>query len=75
LIVAGSQVPYGDVDPSTYDSGHWMAGCGAMASADMATAAVHVKLQLALALGAAEGWDQARMERFFQTPVAGELRA
>jgi L-asparaginase len=28
LIVAGSQVPYGDVDPSTYDSGHWMAGCG-----------------------------------------------
>jgi hypothetical protein len=46
-----------------------------MASADMATAAVHVKLQLALALGAAEGWDQARMERFFQTPVAGESRA
>jgi len=74
LIVAGSQVPYGDVDPSTYDSGHWMAGCGAMASADMATAAVQVKLQLALAMGAADGWDQAQMERFFQTPVAGELR-
>jgi L-asparaginase len=74
LIVAGSQVPYGDVDPSTYDSGHWMAGCGAMPSADMATAAVQVKLQLALALGAAESWNQVQMERFFQTPMAGELR-
>lgn len=74
LIVAGSQVPYGDVEPSTYDSGHWMAGCGAMPSADITSAAVQVKLQLALALGAAEGWDLARLERFFRTPVAGELR-
>jgi hypothetical protein len=29
---------------------------------------------VALALGAAEGWDRDRMERFFLTPVAGELR-
>jgi L-asparaginase len=74
LIVAGSQVAHGDVDPSTYGAGHWLTACGAVASADMATPAVHAKLHVALALGAAEGWDRDRMERFFLTPVAGELR-
>jgi L-asparaginase len=74
LIAAGSQTPYGDVDPSTYGAGHWLAGCGAIATADMATPAVHAKLHLALALQAANGWDRAQAERFFTTPAAGELR-
>ena len=75
LIIAGSQVSHGDVTPSTYVSGHWLAGCGALPSADMATPALHAKLHLAMALGAANGWDLAAMERFVLTPVAGELRA
>ncbi|HSF94145.1 MAG TPA: asparaginase domain-containing protein [Thermohalobaculum sp.] len=75
LIAAGSQVPYGNVDPSTYGAGHWLAGCGAIATADMATAAVHAKLHVALALQASMGWDRTRTERFFTTPVAGELRS
>ncbi|HUS56107.1 MAG TPA: asparaginase domain-containing protein [Thermohalobaculum sp.] len=74
LIVAGSQVPHGDVDPSTYGAGHWLGELGAISTADMATPAVHAKLYLALALGAMNGWSQAEMERHFLTPVAGELR-
>lgn len=75
LLAAGSQVTYGDIDPSTYGAGHWLGGCGAMATADMATPAVQAKLNLALALGAAKGWDRAAMERYFVTPVAAERRA
>jgi L-asparaginase/Glu-tRNA(Gln) amidotransferase subunit D len=75
LIVAGSQVPYGDTDPSTYGAGHWLGECGAISIADMVPAAVDAKLYLALAMGAAYGWKQAEMERFFLTPIAGELRA
>jgi len=74
LIIAGSQVPYGDVDPSTYGAGHWLAECGAISTADMATPAVHAKLYVAMALTAANGWNQCETERFFLTPVAGELR-
>jgi L-asparaginase len=74
LIVAGSQVPHGDVDPSTYGAGHWLGECGAIPSADMATPAAHAKLYAAMALGAANGWDQVETERFFLTPVAGEIR-
>jgi L-asparaginase len=74
LIIAGSQVPHGDVDPSTYGAGHWLGDCGAVSTADMATPAVHAKLYLAMALATANGWGQAEMERFFLTPVAGELR-
>jgi L-asparaginase len=74
LVVAGSQVPFGDVDPSLYGAGHWLAECGAIPVADMATPAAHVKLHLAMALGAVYGWQQVEMERFFLTPVAGELR-
>jgi hypothetical protein len=40
----------------------------------MATPAVHAKLYMAMALGTANDWGQAEMERFFLTPVAGELR-
>lgn len=75
LLVAGSQVPHGDVDPGTYGAGHWLGECGALSAADMTPAAVHAKLHAALALGAANGWQQAQMERFFLTPVAGERRA
>ena len=75
LIIAGSQLPYGDVDPSAYGAGHWLAECGAISTADMATPAVHAKLHVAMALGAANGWEQAEIERFFRTPVAGERRA
>jgi L-asparaginase len=75
LIIAGSQVPHGDVDPSTYGAGHWLGDCGAISSADVATPAVHAKLYLAMALGAANDWEPAEMERFFMTPVAGELRS
>ena len=74
LIAAGSQTPYGDVDPSTYGAGHWLAGCGAIATADMATPAVQAKLHMALALQSANGWDRQQAERFFKTPIAGELR-
>jgi L-asparaginase len=74
LIVAGTQVPHGPVAPATYGAGHWLTGCGAMASADMTPAAVQAKLHVALALAAANGWDQDRTQRFFLTPVAGELR-
>jgi len=73
LIVAGSQVPGGAVDPATYGAGSWLSGCGALAARDMTTAAAQAKLHLALALGAARGWQQAEMERFLLTPVAGEL--
>jgi hypothetical protein len=41
----------------------------------MAVPAAQAKLHVALALGAARGWDQAAMERFILTPIAGELRA
>jgi L-asparaginase len=75
LIIAGSQVPHGDVDPSAYGSGHWLEDCGAISTADMATPAVHAKLYLAMAMGAANGWEQAAMDRFFMTQVAGELRS
>ncbi len=75
LIAAGTQVPHGPVDPSTYGAGHWLAGCGAMAVADMTAAAAQAKLHVALALGAAQGWDRAATEQFFLTPVAGELKA
>jgi L-asparaginase/Glu-tRNA(Gln) amidotransferase subunit D len=75
LIIAGSQVPHGDVDASAYGSGHWLEDCGAISTADMATPAVHAKLYLAMALGAANGWKQSNMEQFFLTPVAGELRS
>lgn len=74
LIVAGSQLPYGDVDPSAYGAGHWLAGCGAISTADMAAPAVHAKLHVAMAMGAANDWGQGDMERFFLSPVAGELR-
>lgn len=74
LIVAGSQVPHGDVDPSTYGAGHWLRECGAIPSADMATPAAHARLYVAMALGAANGWNQVETERFFQTPVSGEIR-
>lgn len=75
LLVAGSQVPHGDVDPGVYGAGHWLGECGARSAADMTPAAVHAKLHAALALGAANGWPRAQMERFFLTPVAGERRA
>jgi L-asparaginase len=75
LLVAGSQVPYGDVDPDTYGAGHWLGECGAMSAADMTPAAVHAKLHAALALGAANGWTPSQMEGFFLTAVAGERRA
>jgi L-asparaginase len=74
LLISGSQVPYGDVDPSLYGAGHWLAECGALETADMSTPAAHAKLHIAMALGAANEWNQADMERFFLTPVAGELR-
>ena len=74
LIVAGSQVPHGDVDPSIYGAGHWLGECGAISTADMAAPAVHAKLYVAMALGAANGWNQFEIECFFKTPVAGELR-
>ncbi len=74
LIAAGTQVPRGPVDPSTYGAGHWLAECGAIAIADMTPAAAQAKLQVALALAAAHGWDRAETERFFRTPVAGELK-
>ena len=75
LIIAGSQVPHGDVNPMTYGAGHWLAECGAISTADMAAPAVHAKLHVGMALGAANGWEQADIERFFITPAAGELRA
>ena len=75
LIIAGSQVPHGDVVPSTYGAGHWLAECGAISTIDMTPAAVHAKLHVGMALAAANGWEQADVERFFITPVAGELRA
>ncbi len=74
LIIAGSQLPYGDVDPSAYGAGYWLADCGAISTADMAAPAVHTKLHVAFALGTANGWNQAEIERFFRTPVAGELK-
>jgi L-asparaginase len=75
LIIAGSQVPDGDVTPSTYGAGHWLAECGAISTVDMAAPAAHAKLHVGMALGAANGWEQADVERFFITPVAGELRS
>ena len=74
LIVVGSQVLHGDVDPSTYGAGHWLGECGAISTADMTAPAAHAKLYVAMALGAVNGWDQTEIERFFLTPVAGELR-
>lgn len=74
-IVAGSQVPHGEVDPDSYGAGHWLGQCGALSAADMTAAAVHAKLHLALALAAAEGWHLPEIERFFLKPVAGERRA
>jgi len=37
-------------------------------------AAAGIKHPEAMALATANGWGQAEMERFFLTPVAGELR-
>jgi L-asparaginase len=74
LIVTGSQVLHGDVDPSTYGAGHWLGECGAIPSADMTAPAAHAKLHVAMALGAANGWNQAETERFFLAPIAGEIR-
>lgn len=74
VLVAGSQVPYGDVAPGTYGAGHWLSECGALSAADMTPAAVHAKLHVGLALGAAFGWGRAELERYFLTPVAGERR-
>ena len=74
-LVAGSQVPHGDVAPGAYGPGRWLVDCGALPAADMTAAAVHTKLQIALALAAAHGWGLADIERFFATPVAGERRA
>jgi L-asparaginase len=74
LIIAGSQVPHGEIDPSTYSAGYWLAECGSISTADMATPAAHAKLHVGMALGAANNWEQADLERFFTTPLAGELR-
>ncbi len=75
LLVAGSQVPHGDVAPAAYGAGYWLGECGALSALDMTAAAVHAKLHVALALAAANGWAPAGAERFFATPVAGERRA
>jgi L-asparaginase/Glu-tRNA(Gln) amidotransferase subunit D len=75
LLAIGSQVPEGDVPASIYGAGQWLTECGAIPTADMTAAAAQAKLYMALALGDANGWQQADMERFFLTPVAGELRA
>ena len=74
LLVAGSQVPHGDVDPGAYGAGHWLGECGAVSALDMTAAAVHAKLQVTLALAAVHGWRRSEAERFFATPVAGERR-
>lgn len=74
VLVAGSQVPHGDLAPDTYGAGHWLGECGALSAADMTQAAVHAKLGVGLALGAAFGWGRAELERYFLTPVAGERR-
>lgn len=75
VLITGSQVPHGDVDPAAYGAGHWLGECGALSTADMTAAAVHAKLHVALALAAANGWQRAEIERFFETPVAGERKA
>lgn len=75
LLVAGSRVSHGDVDPDAYGAGHWLGECGAVSALDMTAAAVHAKLHVALALAAAHGWGRSEAERFFLTPVAGERRA
>lgn len=74
LLVAGSQVPHGDVEPGAYGAGHWLGECGALSAADMTAASVHAKLHVALALAAANGWGTAEAERFMRTSVAGERR-
>ncbi len=73
-IIAGSQVPHGDVAPGDYGAGRWLVECGALPAADMTPAAVHAKLQVALAHAAEKGWQLADIERFFATPLAGERR-
>jgi L-asparaginase/Glu-tRNA(Gln) amidotransferase subunit D len=75
LIVTGSQVSECYVEPSAYGAGQWLTECGAMPIGDMTPAAAHAKLYVALALGAVNDWQLEDMERFFLTPVAGELRA
>ncbi|HUF87205.1 MAG TPA: asparaginase domain-containing protein [Thermohalobaculum sp.] len=74
VLVAGSQVPHGAVDPAAYGAGHWLTDCGALSAADMTGASVHAKLHVGLALAATHGWQRVDMERFFLTPVAGERR-
>ena len=72
VLVAGSQVPHGEVAPGEYGAGHWLMDCGALSAADMTAAAVHAKLQVGLTLAARNGWQRADLERFFLTPLAGE---
>lgn len=74
-IVAGSQVPHGDVEPGGYGAGRWLLDCGAVPAGDMTAAAVHAKLHVALTLAAAHGWKLNDVERFLEMPVAGERRA
>ena len=74
-LAAGSQVPHGAVEPGEYGAGRWLTDSGALPAADMTAAAVHAKLQVGLALAAANGWQLSDLERFFTTPVAGERRA
>lgn len=72
VIVAGSQVPHGDVAPGAYGAGRWLEACGALSAADMTAASVHAKLHVGLALATKNGWQLSDIERFFLTCVAGE---
>lgn len=73
LIAISSQIPHGWVDPSVYDTGHWLAEAGALATGDMQVPATQAKLHLVLALAAARGWDAEASREAFLRPIAGEL--
>lgn len=73
LVAISSQIPHGLVDPSVYDTGHWLAEAGALATGDMQIPAAQAKLHIVLALAAARGWDVETSRGVFLRPIAGEI--
>jgi len=73
LLLVGTHVPHGRVDPGLYAAGHWLDRLGALPAGDMTVAAAQAKLHLALALQAARDWSGETVRAFLEIPIAGEL--
>lgn len=72
LLAATTQLFAGPAEAATYSAGSWLAGAGAMPSADRTLPAIGAKLHLLLALAALHGWDTARCRAAFAANHAGE---